>query len=297
MSSILNALKKIEKGPKEGSPATGPGQVKIGPENTVGRRARRLRPRTVVYCALFAALLAGGSWLLLAHPPLPAAKALLGKVVSPPEAADPANVPAGAARAPGKTDLEPPAGTPPAPRKAYRRPPRPSARTTPRKQTVAARKRVATPQTDIRVPGVRDRIPPMSVHRGRVTEQLKRLEKESPLDFERVQTAQTPAAVPGAPSRRRARVSNRDKKPSAPPARSLPPRTAGTAAADSSQTLTGFSVQAIAWAKNPSERIAVINGLIVREGEFVEGMHVAEIGLDAVSLEKGGSRWRLQCGR
>lgn len=54
-----------------------------------------------------------------------------------------------------------------------------------------------------------------------------------------------------------------------------------------------LSIQAISWAKDPSDRIAVINNKIVGEGESVQGYHILEIGQDEVILESSDQKFRL----
>ncbi|MFH1618818.1 MAG: general secretion pathway protein GspB [bacterium] len=89
----------------------------------------------------------------------------------------------------------------------------------------------------------------------------------------------------------------KDDKAYPPAVSSYPPRAVGKPAVDESSLPTGFSVQAIAWSKVPAERIAVINGEVLREGGFVGGIQVDQIGLDEVSLKKGDKTWLLKCGR
>jgi len=48
-----------------------------------------------------------------------------------------------------------------------------------------------------------------------------------------------------------------------------------------------ISLQAIAWAEDPQERIVVINGQILREGESVEGIVIEGIKEDRVIVRKG----------
>ena len=53
-----------------------------------------------------------------------------------------------------------------------------------------------------------------------------------------------------------------------------------------------LQLQAIAWSAQAKDRIAVINGSLVREGGQVKGVTVIEIGLDEVAFEEGGRRWK-----
>ncbi|MFA5905262.1 MAG: general secretion pathway protein GspB [Desulfobacula sp.] len=54
-----------------------------------------------------------------------------------------------------------------------------------------------------------------------------------------------------------------------------------------------LNIQAISWAKNPSDRIAVINTKIVGEGESVQGYRILEIAQDEVIFEFSGQKFRL----
>ncbi len=55
-------------------------------------------------------------------------------------------------------------------------------------------------------------------------------------------------------------------------------------------------LQAIAWSKEASQRLAVINGHIVREGESVEGFLVNQIRQENVVLNDGTTSWQLEFG-
>ena len=54
-----------------------------------------------------------------------------------------------------------------------------------------------------------------------------------------------------------------------------------------------LAIQAISWARNPSDRIAVINTKIVGEGESVQGYRILEIAQDEVIFELSGQKFRL----
>ena len=58
----------------------------------------------------------------------------------------------------------------------------------------------------------------------------------------------------------------------------------------------GLKLQAIAWSANPTERIAVVNSSILREGDAVEGYRVVRINRDDVVLRGGGGEGRLLFG-
>ena len=57
-----------------------------------------------------------------------------------------------------------------------------------------------------------------------------------------------------------------------------------------------LDLQAIAWSKDASKRLAVINGHIVREGESVEGFLVNQIRQDTVIVNDGTSSWQIEFG-
>ena len=54
-----------------------------------------------------------------------------------------------------------------------------------------------------------------------------------------------------------------------------------------------LSLQAIAWAKNPIKRMAVINGKILRQGDMLDGTAIHQINENDVVLTKDGYTWRV----
>ena len=166
-----------------------------------------------------------------------------------------------------------------------------------RKKRTTTGKTAVTSWTGISVLKKKQGKLPADVNRTQAKTQLKPPAIKRRVDYESFQTTRAPISASGPSSRRGEPVLNKDNKSSQSPVSSYPPRTVGKPAVGESSVLTGFSVQAIAWSKNPVERIAVINDLVVREGEFIEGIQVAQIGLDEVSLKKGDKTWLLQCGR
>ena len=54
-----------------------------------------------------------------------------------------------------------------------------------------------------------------------------------------------------------------------------------------------YTLQAIAWSKNPNERLVVINGLVLREGDGIEGITVTQIGTNEVIVQKESKLWKL----
>ena len=57
-----------------------------------------------------------------------------------------------------------------------------------------------------------------------------------------------------------------------------------------------LKLQAIAWSKIAAQRIAVINGRIVREGESVDGFVVNQIRQEDVVVNDGSASWQLEFG-
>jgi hypothetical protein len=57
-------------------------------------------------------------------------------------------------------------------------------------------------------------------------------------------------------------------------------------------TETEIKIQAIAWSKDPTSRLAVINGLIRKEGETIDNVLVVSIDKDAVVFDKSGQKWK-----
>jgi len=54
-----------------------------------------------------------------------------------------------------------------------------------------------------------------------------------------------------------------------------------------------LKIQAISWAKDPGDRIAVINNKIVGEGEFIQSYRIINIGKDEVILRLSDQNFRL----
>ena len=59
---------------------------------------------------------------------------------------------------------------------------------------------------------------------------------------------------------------------------------------------TKIDLQAIAWSKDPASRLAVVNGLILRERESIDNVVVMHIGKDAVIFKKGREEWKQMFG-
>jgi hypothetical protein len=54
-----------------------------------------------------------------------------------------------------------------------------------------------------------------------------------------------------------------------------------------------LKLQALSWSAVSTDRIAVINGSVVREGALLEGYSIVRIDEDQVVVRKGGDTWKL----
>ena len=55
----------------------------------------------------------------------------------------------------------------------------------------------------------------------------------------------------------------------------------------------GFQLQAISWSERTEDRMAVVNGKIVREGTVLDGYKITRIDPEEVIISKAERRWRL----
>lgn len=99
-----------------------------------------------------------------------------------------------------------------------------------------------------------------------------------------VSKAASPPAVKKIPS------ASRKEKPPARAVEAVPDRSATT---DLPVLTTDLKLQAISWASAPGDRLAVINGNIMREGTSLEGYSVVQIDRDEVVVRKGSEQWKL----
>ena len=78
-----------------------------------------------------------------------------------------------------------------------------------------------------------------------------------------------------------------------PPARAAEAEPDRSATADLPVLTTDLKLQAISWASAPGDRLAVINGNIMREGTSLEGYSIVQIDRDEVVVRKGSEQWKL----
>jgi hypothetical protein len=120
-----------------------------------------------------------------------------------------------------------------------------------------------------------EKTPPRSAQKSRENTAVLFNKKTSPLKQARKET------VAGKPSEKPEQKTRADRFASMPLKRS---------------NQTQIEVQAIAWANDPKNRLAVINGLILRERESIDNVIVMHIGKDEVIFKKGGEEWRQMFG-
>jgi predicted membrane metal-binding protein len=104
-----------------------------------------------------------------------------------------------------------------------------------------------------------------------------------------------PASEPQARSGKKAPASDKEKKGT------LQPKRTESAVKQNSRSYrrlddSKLKLQAIAWSNQAAQRIAVINGHVVREGESVEGFSVNQIRQEDVIVNDGTESWRLEFG-
>jgi outer membrane biosynthesis protein TonB len=78
-----------------------------------------------------------------------------------------------------------------------------------------------------------------------------------------------------------------------PPARAVEAKPNRSATANLPVLTTDLKLQAISWASAPGDRLAVINGNIMREGTSLEGYSIVQIDRDEVVVRKGSEQWKL----
>lgn len=114
---------------------------------------------------------------------------------------------------------------------------------------------------------------------------------QAPPPTSRVRPREVPASPPPEPRSSPARgpQSSPERVDTSRPS---PPR----AAEDNLSRLdeSKLKVMAIAWTAEPSRRLAVVNGHIVKEGESVEGFNVTQIRKDDIIVNDGGRSWKVE---
>lgn len=120
-----------------------------------------------------------------------------------------------------------------------------------------------------------------------------------------------PALAPQSPAVPEGRVAGgpqtpaSEGRPAGPPQPAAAPvagdRAAPAAAADgapvspaASAKRPALTLEGIVWSDDPKERMAVINGKMVREGDFILGVRIQTIGENDVAVAAEGDRWTVR---
>ncbi len=167
--------------------------------------------------------------------------------------------------------------------------PEASAKTAEAGLPVASRKPAARERPQTQAPAARQTVPPA------YSEQLKG--KRLPA-----------ASLPGRPAAaaqppQRAAAADPSVRPRTAPTPHRKPADAQTPAntdayADAEPLARGtLQLQAISWSDNPSARITVIDGRILREGHSIDGYTVIQIRPEDIIVGKEGKRWKLAYSR
>jgi len=285
MSSILKALKKLEQDRIGRGKAIGLWQRQPEQEDAFAKETRRPRHRLIAFYVLFFPLLVIGGWLLLKYALIPAETSRPGSFILEKREAASLDIPKGIAPASEQTDLKSKSNSPRMPQANGKQ------------GKLIAVKTVIGSRAEVKSGGKKEGKLPAAFKKTPAESKSKPAEKKPQVNFKASQTAKGPISEFGLSLGDGDLILNKDNISYPPSAGADPPPSAEKSAVNESSRLPGFSVQAIAWSRIPAERIAVINGRVVREGEYVEGMHVAQIGIDEVSLKKGDKTWLLQCGQ
>jgi hypothetical protein len=112
---------------------------------------------------------------------------------------------------------------------------------------------------------------------------------------EKSYTPPPPAAATRAPS---SALLHRPQSPAGIPQTGSPPARQDQTPLDAERLPEGLlKIQAIAWAPDVQDRMAVINNRILHEGESVEGYTILAITEDQILLGAEGRRWKAVFGR
>jgi hypothetical protein len=282
LSSILKALKRIEaESPPPQTYASLPKQIDSKQAlNTNTLRRRRLR--RILNLSLILLLVAGAAVILFSQ-----RRHIIAKILPP----QPSEAPAAAERpaanqpdiyrakvpsAPVRADRQPPT--------AARKPLKPTSKTLPasdakkfQASTGTANRRLSDGRSSSPQPSTGTR-PPQTAPVSRKKQPLKRASTPPRSKSVKKPPAQTASRPTASAPRTTKPVQNK-------------PRTTYDRLDDAK-----LKLQALAWSEDIARRMAVINGLIVREGESVDGYQVIKIREEDVIVRNGAKSWRLEFG-
>jgi len=133
-----------------------------------------------------------------------------------------------------------------------------------------------------------------------IPDQQKNQKKPIVITSEKSKTLAQPSSAKPEPSQ--SRVSGSQKEVQRRPQQSATASMQKTQAMPTPQAPRSYrrleddklKLQAIAWSNEAAQRIAVINGHVVREGESVEGFSINQIRQDDVIVNDGTESWQLE---
>jgi hypothetical protein len=285
VSTILKALKKLEQESRQNTQGLAPTHP-IGASHALGKRVRKVwlwdrGKQWLIMATILAVVVSGAYWAMVSpkKKPLPATATTNQMVIaskqkialtpqlhpvppapSPkprPEAvvSPPAPQPSASLPQAAKVEAGPPADQPP--------------------KTAPVRRPPAPPLAkESRQPGVLPAPPKPETATGESVESPPPAPSEEP-------SQETMAPLPA------------ETPPQAPPtpygSSSLPPKYANLDRLEDGR----LELQAISWAEDPDQRLAVINNRIVRQGQSIDEFAIVYIGADEVVVRQGASIWKL----
>ena len=270
MSTILKALKRVD----QTTPP--PDDLQSGPpiidtkEAVKGRVFRIWLQRKMVWVLILLGVVIGAGWLIYSQK-----DRLLARLGSPGRSEKPPVF---------QAKIEPQSG------QTKRPVPQPSTPLNQQKKPGKAkseRERVGTEQ------GRTGSIQPQLTQKN----QTKQMTASEP----QARAAETePAAKPSKyrrPGANTGKAAQRKTRPlAAVPEKKSPSRSARAERSYQKLDNDSLKLQAIAWSKVASQRIAVINDRIVREGESIEGFSINQIRQENVIVNDGSQTWQLEFG-
>ncbi len=297
MSSILKALKRLENDAGRDRRRE-PWPSVVAPESRAHRRTRRIFRWNVLLSGLMiSAAVVGGLWLFFSRNPDRLARLFPGAGVRGPAAVAPA-APArealpGASGARGERP-SPPAPSEPVSSAPTRAPRGPEAAGAPAAASPSVPDPGPPPVTAPKAPAPRAAplvpdasTPVLSSRRGEVPERPAPGPPARAVDPSIPDGPAAGGAVPPSAGEVPATPEGLPAEP-APAPQARPDRVAGIAEASDPR----FHIQALVWSEIPSERMAVVNGQIVKTGGMVGEVRVTAIGNDYLIFQEGENRWK-----
>ena len=125
-----------------------------------------------------------------------------------------------------------------------------------------------------------------------ISAQVKELPPDGPIPVSRSQKKRSKKKVSRKAATSVKRTKSSESRPPRLPTKVLDSKPVSVKLLEDSK----LKLQAISWSENPDNRIAVINGSIMREGESIEGFRIIQIGQDDVVVRAGQNERKLVFG-